>query len=188
MSNRSGSRKIDGSRFVLTPSLSHDARDHTLRAILLDGDSEVGGAEAPALNGGAFSVRLKDAKPWTISDPHLYGLRFDLVSGGEQRQSGPVPVLLKRTEAEQPRAEIRDAACEMSLEATALVVIAELEEREHGERGRCQRVSTRQARRARRHVPEHATSPLRRGIVEAAVVGLVGGEPHESTLEKTHLN
>lgn len=72
---------LDGSRFVLTPSLSQDRRGHTVRAILLDGDTEVGGAEAPALNGGAFSLRLKDAKPWTVEDPYLYGIRFELLEG-----------------------------------------------------------------------------------------------------------
>lgn len=72
---------LDGSRFVLTPSLSHDARAHTIRAILLDGDNEIGGAEAPALNGGAFSLRIKDPKPWTLADPHLYDIRFELLAG-----------------------------------------------------------------------------------------------------------
>jgi beta-galactosidase/beta-glucuronidase len=74
---------LDGSRFVLTPSLSHDARDHTVRAILLDDGNEIGGAEAPALNGGAFSVKLRNAKPWSLDDPHLYDIRFELLSGTE---------------------------------------------------------------------------------------------------------
>ena len=74
---------LDGSRFVLTPSLSHDARNHTVRAVLLDDDNEVSGAEAPALNGGAFSLRLKDPTPWTPEDPHLYNIRFELLSGSD---------------------------------------------------------------------------------------------------------
>ena len=56
---------LDGSRFVLTPSLSHDARAHTIRAILLDGDNEIGGAEAPALNGGAFFCPSNCASNYT---------------------------------------------------------------------------------------------------------------------------
>ncbi len=74
---------LDGSRFILTPSLSQDARNTTIRAVLLDGANEAGGAEAPALNGGTFSLRLKDAKPWTLEDPHLYDIRIELEADGQ---------------------------------------------------------------------------------------------------------
>jgi beta-galactosidase/beta-glucuronidase len=74
---------LDGSRFVLTPSFSRDSRDHTIRAILLEEGKEIGGAEARALNGGTFSVHLKDAKPWSLEDPHIYDIRFQLLRGSE---------------------------------------------------------------------------------------------------------
>ena len=72
---------LDGARFILTPSLSQDARGHGIRAVLLDGDEEIGGAEAPALNGGSFSVRVRDPKVWSLEDPNLYDIRFELLSG-----------------------------------------------------------------------------------------------------------
>jgi beta-galactosidase/beta-glucuronidase len=74
---------LDGSRFILTPSLSKDVRNCTVRAVLIDEDTEVGGAEAPALNGGAFSVRIKDPKPWSILEPHLYNIRLELLHDGQ---------------------------------------------------------------------------------------------------------
>jgi len=74
---------LDGSRFILTPYLSQEARNHTVRAALVDGDEEIGGAEAPALNGGAFSLRIKDPKPWTLAAPHLYDIRIELLNGSE---------------------------------------------------------------------------------------------------------
>ncbi len=72
---------LDGSRFILTPSLNHDAHDYTIRATLLDDSQDVGGATAPALNGGAFSIRIKDPKPWSPADPHLYDIRLELLNG-----------------------------------------------------------------------------------------------------------
>lgn len=74
---------LDGSRFILTPSLSQDAHGYTIRATLLDGDNDVGGAEAPALNGGAFSIRIKDPKPWSHDSPHLYEIRLELLQRKE---------------------------------------------------------------------------------------------------------
>ncbi len=73
---------LDGSRLVLTPSFSHDARNHTVRATLLGSATEIGGADAPALNGGAFSLRLNDPRPWRPEDPYLYDIRLDLQEDG----------------------------------------------------------------------------------------------------------
>ena len=74
---------LDGSRFVITPTFSRAARGLTLRAVLLESGREIGGAEAPALDGGAFSLRLKEARPWSPGDPHLYGIRFELLGDSE---------------------------------------------------------------------------------------------------------
>tara|TARA_B100001123_G_scaffold35816_1_gene37090 strand:- start:6047 stop:7819 length:1773 start_codon:yes stop_codon:yes gene_type:complete len=72
---------LDGSRFILTPSLNHDANGYTIRTTLLDDGRDVGGAEAPALNGGAFSIRLKQPRTWSPTDPHLYEIRLELLHG-----------------------------------------------------------------------------------------------------------
>jgi hypothetical protein len=74
-----------GSRFVLTPSLTGLSRGQRFRATLLSGLDEEGHTEvlrqveAPALSGTSLSLKIDEPRSWSPADPHLYGLRFELL-------------------------------------------------------------------------------------------------------------
>ena len=72
---------LDGARFVLTPTLIGARQGMQLRATLLsDLEGEiVRQVEAPALSGAALSLKIDEPRTWSPADPHLYGLRFELV-------------------------------------------------------------------------------------------------------------
>ena len=74
---------LDGARFVLTPTLIGARRGMQLRATLLadlEPDSPImRQVEAPALSGAALSLKVDEPRAWSPADPHLYGLRFELV-------------------------------------------------------------------------------------------------------------
>ena len=73
---------LDGSRFVLTPTLTDVRQGMKLRVTLLAGPEEeqvLRQVEAPALSGAALSLKVDEPRAWSPDDPHLYGLRFELV-------------------------------------------------------------------------------------------------------------
>ena len=72
---------LDSGRFALTPVFQNARRGQTFRAVLLDGDREVAGAQMPASSGNGAAIRIEDPHPWHPSDPYLYGLRFELLEG-----------------------------------------------------------------------------------------------------------
>ncbi|MFT5368179.1 MAG: beta-galactosidase/beta-glucuronidase [Candidatus Latescibacterota bacterium] len=72
---------LDSSRFVLTPSFKNAKRGHTFKATLLDRSEEVAVSSAPATDGAAMSLRVKDPHIWSLEDPHLYDLRLELLDG-----------------------------------------------------------------------------------------------------------
>jgi beta-galactosidase/beta-glucuronidase len=74
---------LDGARFVLTPTLIGARQGMQLRATLLADLEEppqiLRQVEAPALSGAALSLKIDEPRTWSPADPHLYGLRFELV-------------------------------------------------------------------------------------------------------------
>ncbi len=72
---------LDAARFVLTPVFHGAKRGQTLRVRLLDGETGVAAAQAPAVSGAAFALRVPNPRPWSCRDPHLYGLRLELLEG-----------------------------------------------------------------------------------------------------------
>jgi beta-galactosidase/beta-glucuronidase len=77
---------LDGSRFVLNPVFANARQGTRFRATLLtsiDSDDIVRQVEAPALSGAALSVKLDTPRPWSPADPHLYGLRFELLDASD---------------------------------------------------------------------------------------------------------
>ena len=72
---------LDSTRFVLTPVFAHAHRGQTFRAVLLDNDGEVATAQSPALSGTSLALRLTAPRAWSLDDPHLYELRFELLDG-----------------------------------------------------------------------------------------------------------
>ena len=72
---------LDTNRFVLTPSFTNAKRSHIFKATLLDGNEEIAVSSAPAINGAAMSLRIKNPHIWSLDDPHLYDLRLELLEG-----------------------------------------------------------------------------------------------------------
>ncbi len=73
---------LDGARFVLTPTLENVRQGARLRATLLagiDSDQILRQVEAAGLSGAALSLNIDDPRAWSPADPHLYGLRFELL-------------------------------------------------------------------------------------------------------------
>jgi beta-galactosidase/beta-glucuronidase len=70
---------LDSSRLVLTPTFAHARCGQSFRAFLLDQGREIARAHMPALSGSSMSLRIRDPRPWSLSEPHLYDLRFELV-------------------------------------------------------------------------------------------------------------
>ena len=74
---------LDGARFVITPFLAKVGRGYTFRAVLLEGDRELASSDVPAVSGSALFLGIGDPRPWTCDDPHLYGLRLELLQDGQ---------------------------------------------------------------------------------------------------------
>ncbi|MBN1417270.1 MAG: hypothetical protein JXP34_00750 [Planctomycetes bacterium] len=73
---------LDGKRFVLTPAIEGAGRGLSFRAKLLDAvGKEIASASAPAASGIPVALPVPDPRPWSPRDPHLYGLRFELLDG-----------------------------------------------------------------------------------------------------------
>jgi len=72
---------LDTNRFVLTPTFTNTKRGHIFKATLLDNGEEIAVSSAPAINGAAMSLRIKDPHIWSLDDPHLYDLRLELLEG-----------------------------------------------------------------------------------------------------------
>lgn len=72
---------LDSNRFVLTPAFKNARRNHTFRAVLLNGEEEVAVSTVPATDGASMSLRIQNPQPWSPSDPHLYNLRLELCDG-----------------------------------------------------------------------------------------------------------
>ena len=76
---------LDSERLVLTPAYSGLRRGMSFRASLLDvdgGQQELACTHVPAVDGASVAVKVPSPRPWSPSDPHLYGLRFELLSEG----------------------------------------------------------------------------------------------------------
>ena len=72
---------LDNGRFVLTPIAPGGERLEFSATALADGE-EIASIRSPLVNGAAISLDLKDARPWSLSDPFLYELRFELLENG----------------------------------------------------------------------------------------------------------
>jgi len=73
---------VDGSRFVFTPRTFASKAGLTFRASV-QGEGDAGpSVEAPLADGVPVSLELPDARLWSPDDPHLYGLRFEVLDGG----------------------------------------------------------------------------------------------------------
>jgi len=70
---------LDGSRFVLTPTLSRPCRGQIFRAVLLLDDQELSASTMPAQSGSSMALKVPAPRPWSPADPHLYDLRFELI-------------------------------------------------------------------------------------------------------------
>ena len=73
-------------RFVLTPTIAGSRRGVRFRATLLDepgGRQALSCSEAAATSGAALSLAVDSPRRWSPADPHLYGLRFELIDGEE---------------------------------------------------------------------------------------------------------
>lgn len=75
---------LDDSRFILTPVIEDCRRGMEFRAVLYseEGD-EIASESLSASTGGSVILELDNPYHWSPSHPYLYGLRFELLSGGK---------------------------------------------------------------------------------------------------------
>jgi hypothetical protein len=75
---------LDESRFVLTPVLERAGRTHTFRAVLSTAEGEeVNTVSAAAVSGSSLFVDVDNPHPWSLEDPYLYDLKFELLEKGK---------------------------------------------------------------------------------------------------------
>ena len=71
---------LDKKRFIVTPKVSAYRRGLTFRATLLwPKGKKMVAATVPARSGNAAILRVRKARAWSPSDPHLYKLRLELL-------------------------------------------------------------------------------------------------------------
>ncbi len=75
---------LDESRFILTPVIKDCRRGMEFRAVLYSKDGEkITSKSLSASTGGSVILDLENPHHWSPSHPYLYGLRFELLSGGK---------------------------------------------------------------------------------------------------------
>jgi beta-galactosidase/beta-glucuronidase len=75
---------LDESRFILTPVIKDCRRGMKFRATFYSEEGEKITSETlSASTGCSVILELDNPHPWSLSHPYLYGLLFELLSGGE---------------------------------------------------------------------------------------------------------
>jgi beta-galactosidase/beta-glucuronidase len=72
---------LDNGRFSLTPVVRNVYRGLEFRATLLENGQAVASTQGAAGSGTTFNLTLEDPHAWSLSDPHLYDLRLELLAG-----------------------------------------------------------------------------------------------------------
>ncbi|MFT5474555.1 MAG: beta-galactosidase/beta-glucuronidase [Kiritimatiellia bacterium] len=71
---------LDGKRFVVTPRFWADPCELTFNVEVRAEGRVVAKASAVALQGGGLALDLSESRPWSPSDPFLYGISYTLTS------------------------------------------------------------------------------------------------------------
>ena len=74
---------FDTSEIVLEPRMISTLPGDRLRAVVREGKRIVAERDVPAGAGAPVSLAIPDARPWSPSDPFLYGLTLEVLRGGE---------------------------------------------------------------------------------------------------------
>jgi beta-galactosidase/beta-glucuronidase len=73
---------LDGSRFIVTPTVTGYTQGLQFRAMLLTpGGDRVASARGCAKSGNPVVLAVKNPRPWSPADPYLYDLKLELVDG-----------------------------------------------------------------------------------------------------------
>lgn len=73
---------LDGDRFVLTPVIANGRRGQVFQATLLSAEGRrLASVRSSCGSGVAVTLDVKRPRPWSPSDPYLYGLRYELLEG-----------------------------------------------------------------------------------------------------------
>jgi len=70
---------LDDSCFTVTPTTRNAARGTIFRAVLIDADEEIASSEISAGGGTSLTLTIDVPHSWSLSDPHIYGLRLELL-------------------------------------------------------------------------------------------------------------
>ena len=73
--------ELDNSRFVLTPAIKNYRRGMVFQATLLAAGAKVATASVASGTGVPLVLDIKKPRIWSLSDPFLYDLQFELLDG-----------------------------------------------------------------------------------------------------------